>query len=94
MASEKPHEAVSSAEQTVQSATERVARASHEAIDRAQEYGERAEQQLRESSRRASERTREYADEVGAYVNRRPMTALAIALGAGILLGALARGRD
>lgn len=94
MSTDKPHEAVSSAEQTVHSTTERVARASHEAIDRAREYGARAEEQLRESGRRASDRTREYADELGAYVNRRPVTALAIALGAGILLGALARGRD
>lgn len=94
MASDKPHEAVSSAEQAAHSTTERVAQASHDAIDRAREYGARAEEQLRERSRWASDRTREYTDEVSAYVNRRPITALAIALGAGILLGALARGRD
>src|SRR5690606_30620294 len=94
MATEKPHEAVSSAEQAVHSTTEKVARASHEAIERARDYGARAEEQLRERTRRASELTREYADEVGEYVNRRPVTALAIAFGAGILLGVLAGGRD
>lgn len=94
MAAEKSHEAVSSAEQAMQSTSERLARASHEAINRLSEYGARTEQQLRHSGRRATERTREYADEIGGYVNRRPITALAVALGAGLLLGMLARGRD
>ena len=96
MATEKPqqaHQAVSNAEKTMQSTTERAARATHEAIDSLSEYGTRAEERLRETSRRASERTREYADEVGEYVARRPVMALALALGAGFLLGALSRGR-
>lgn len=91
---EKPHQAVSDAEKALQSTTERVARATHEAIDTAREYGARTEERLRETGRRAGERTREYADNVGGYVTHRPWTALAIALGAGFLLGALTRGRD
>ncbi len=94
MATEKPHQAVSGAEKTLQSTTERVARATHEAIDTLSDYGARTEKQLRETSRRAVERTREYADRIGGYVTQRPLTALAIALGAGFLLGALSRGRD
>lgn len=94
MATEKPHQAVSSAEKTLQSTTERVAQATHEAIDTLSDYGTRTEERLRDTSRRAGERTREYADEVGGYVRQRPVMALAIALGAGFLLGALSRGRD
>lgn len=94
MATEKPHQAVSDAEKAVQSTTDRVARATHEAIDTLTDYGTRTEERLRETGRRASERTREYAEDVGAYVTRRPVTALAIALGAGFLLGILSRGRE
>lgn len=94
MATEKPHQAVSNTEEKLQSTTERVARATHEAIDTLGDYGARTEERLRETGRRASERTREYADNVGTYVRQRPVMALALALGAGFLLGALSRGRD
>ncbi len=93
MATDKPHQAVSNAEKTLQSTTERVAKGTHEAIDTLSEYGNRAEEQLRQTGRRAAERTKEYADEVGSYVSRRPIASLAMALGAGFLLGALMRGR-
>jgi ElaB/YqjD/DUF883 family membrane-anchored ribosome-binding protein len=94
MATDKPHQAISSAEQTVQSTTERVARAAHEAIDKLSTYGGSTEERLRERSRRAGETTREYADEVSGYVSQRPFAALAIALGVGFLMGMLSRGRD
>lgn len=93
MATDKPHQAVSNAEKTLQSATDRVAKTTHEAIDTLSEYGTRAEERLRETGRRATERTREYADEVGNYVSKRPIASIAMALGAGFLLGALLRGR-
>src|SRR5438876_100217 len=97
MATDKPHQAhqaVSNAEKNVQSTTDRVAKATHEAIDTLSDYGTRAEEQLRETGRRAGERTREYTDEVGSYVAKRPIASLAMALGAGFLLGALTRGRS
>lgn len=94
MATEKSHEAVSSAEQTVRSATERVARAAHEAIDTLSGLGSRTEGRLRETGRRASETTREYADQVSHYVSDRPLASLAIALGVGFLMGVLSRRRD
>ncbi|BAU48840.1 hypothetical protein SVA_2290 [Sulfurifustis variabilis] len=94
MATDKPHQAVSSAEQTVQSTTERVARAAHEAIDSLSGYGGRTEERLRETGRRAGETTREYADELSGYVSKRPLAALAIALGVGFFMGMLSRGRD
>lgn len=93
MATDKPHQAVSNAEKALQSTTERVAKTTHEAIDTLSDYGARAEERLRETGRRASERTREYADELETYVARRPIASLAMALGAGFLLGALMRGR-
>lgn len=94
MATEKPHEAVTSAEQAMRSTTERIARAAHEAIDKLSGYSSRTEERLREGSRRAGETTREYADQVSGYVSSRPLAALAIALGVGFLLGVLARRRD
>lgn len=94
MATEKPHQAVSSAEQAVQSTTERVARAAHEAIESLSGFGGRTEERLRESGRRAGETTREYADEMSHYVSKRPFAAVAIALGVGFLMGMLSRGRD
>lgn len=94
MATEKSHEAVSSAEQAVRSTTDRVARAAHEAIDTLSGYGARTEERLREGRRRAGETTREYADQVSGYVSSRPLAALAIALGVGFLMGVLSRRRD
>jgi ElaB/YqjD/DUF883 family membrane-anchored ribosome-binding protein len=93
MATDKPHQAVSNAEKTLQSTTERAAKATHEAIDSLSDYGTRAEARLRETGRRATERTREYAEDLGSYVARRPIASLAMALGAGFLLGAIIRGR-
>ena len=92
MATEKQHQAISNAEKTLQSTTERVAKATHEAIDTLSDYGTRTEERVRETSRRAGEITREYTDELGGWVARRPMV-LAVALGAGLLVGALLRGR-
>lgn len=93
MATEKPHQTVSDAEKAMQSTTEGTARATHEAVDTLSEYGTRAQERLRETGQRARERTREYAHDVGDYVAHRPLVALAMALGAGFLLGALSRGR-
>lgn len=93
MATDKTQQAISGAEKTLQSTTDRVARATHDAIDAAGEYGARAEERIRETGRLAAERTREYADDLESYVVRRPVAAVAIALGAGFLLGALVKGR-
>jgi ElaB/YqjD/DUF883 family membrane-anchored ribosome-binding protein len=93
MATDKPHQAVSNAEKSMQSTTERVARAAHDAIESMTDYGTRTEERLRETGRLATERSREYAEEVGNYVAQRPLVSLGIAIGVGFLLGALARGR-
>lgn len=93
MATDKPHQTISSSEKAIQSTTERVARAAHEAIDSMSDYGTRTEERLRETGRVATERSREYAEEVGSYVAQRPLISLGIAIGVGFLLGALARGR-
>lgn len=93
MATDKPQQAISNAEKVLQSTTDRVSQKTHEAIDTLSDYGSRAEQRLRESSKRASERAGEYAEDFGNYVAKRPLVALAMALGAGLLLGALIRGR-
>jgi ElaB/YqjD/DUF883 family membrane-anchored ribosome-binding protein len=93
LTTEKSHQTISNAEKTMQSTSERVARAAHDAIDSLSTYGSRTEERLREGSRIASERSREYAEEVGNYVAQRPLMALGIAVGVGFLIGALARGR-
>ncbi|MFL6624126.1 MAG: hypothetical protein ACJ8J7_04450 [Sulfurifustaceae bacterium] len=94
MATDKPPQAVSSAEKAIQSTTDRMSKATHQAIDTLSEYGTRAEERLRESSRLAGERATEYAEDLGNYVSKRPLMSLAMALGAGLLLGALLRGRS
>ncbi|HEX7045647.1 MAG TPA: hypothetical protein VF203_13655 [Burkholderiales bacterium] len=93
MPTEKTHETVSGVEKTAQSTTDRMAQATHQAIDTLTDYGTRTEERLRETGRRAAERSREYAEDVGTYVRQRPVMALALALGAGFLLGALSRTR-
>lgn len=87
------HQAVSAAEKTAQSTTERVARAAHQAVDSLSEYGTRTEDRLRETGKIASRRGRQYADQIGGYVNERPLAAVAIAAGVGVLFGLLMRGR-
>lgn len=94
MATDKPSQAADSAEKAIQSATDRVSKATHQAIDTLSDYGTRAEERLRETGRRAGERAGEYAEDFGNYVAKRPIVSLAMALGAGLLLGALLRGRD
>ncbi len=87
------HQALSSAEKAAQSTTERVARAAHQAVDSLSEYGSRTEDRLRETGKTASQRGRQYADQIGGYVNERPLAAVAIAAGVGVLFGLLMRGR-
>ena len=84
---------ISDAERATQSAAERATRTAQEAGNKLSEYGTAAQERVRETGRYAAERTREYADDVESYVTQRPFVALGIALGAGILLGILARGR-
>ncbi|BAU48852.1 hypothetical protein SVA_2302 [Sulfurifustis variabilis] len=91
MAMEQAHSAVSSAEQAAQTATERLAQTAHETVDTLSEYGARAEQQLRETGRLAGEQSRELIDQINEYIVAHPMAAIGIAVGAGFLLGALAR---
>lgn len=90
---QKLHQSISDAERAAQSTTDRVARAAHDAIDSLSDYGSRAEQRLRSSGQQASRRGREYADQVGGYVNQRPLAAVALAAGVGVLFGLLLRGR-
>jgi len=90
---QKMHQAVSSAEKTAQSTTDRMARAAHQAVDSLSEYGARTEERLRETGKLASQRGRQYAEQVGGYVNERPLAAIAIAAGVGLLFGLLLRGR-
>ncbi len=87
------HQAVSGAEKAAQSTTERVARAAHQAVDSLSQYGSRTEDRLRETGKIASRRGRQYADQVGGYINERPLAAIAIAAGVGVLFGLLMRGR-
>ena len=94
MATDKPQQAISNAEKTLKSTADRVSQKTHEAIETLTDYSTRAEQRLRESGRRATERAGEYAEDFGNYVAKRPIVSLAMALGAGLLLGALIRGRD
>jgi len=91
LSTDKAHQSISSAEKTMQSTSERVARAAHDAIDSLSGYGTRTEERLRETGRQATERSQEYAEEVGNYVAQRPLVSLGIAVGVGFLLGALAR---
>lgn len=90
---QKMHHAVSSAERAAQSTTDRVARAAHQAVDSLSGYGARTEERLRETGRIAGKRGRQYADQVGGYVNERPLAAIAMAAGVGVLFGLLLRGR-
>lgn len=90
---QKLHQSISQAEKAAQSTTDRVARAAHDTIDTLTEYGGRTEERLRSTSKLAGKRTREYADQVGGYVNERPLVAIAIAAGVGALFGLLLRGR-
>lgn len=90
---QKMHQAVSGAEKTAQSTTNRVAQAAHQAVDSLSAYGARTEDRLRETGKIASRRGRQYADQVGGYVNERPLAAIAIAAGVGVLFGLLMRGR-
>jgi ElaB/YqjD/DUF883 family membrane-anchored ribosome-binding protein len=91
MAIEQAHSAVSSAEQVALTATERLADTAHRTVDTLSEYGERAEHQLRETGRLATEQSRELIDQINEYITAHPMAAIGIAVGAGFLLGALAR---
>lgn len=90
---QKMHQAVSGAEKTAQSTTDRMARAAHHAVDSLSEYGTRTEERLRETGKLASRQGRQYAKQVGGYVNERPLAALGIAAGIGVLFGLLMRGR-
>lgn len=90
---QKLHQTVSNAEKAARSTTDRVVRAAHEAVDSLSEYGGRTEKQLRETGKLASRRGKEYAEQVGGYVNERPLAAIAIAAGIGVLFGILMRGR-
>lgn len=90
---QKMHQAISSAERAAQSTTDRVSRAAHQAVDSLSEYGSRTEARLRETGKLAGRRGRQYAEQVGGYVNERPLAAIAIAAGVGVLFGLLMRGR-
>lgn len=74
-------------EEGLHHATDKTAQAAHRAADKAAEVGER--------SRAAYEQTRERADEwlevARDYVREKPVQSLAIALGAGWLLGRILR---
>jgi ElaB/YqjD/DUF883 family membrane-anchored ribosome-binding protein len=88
---EQAHDAVSDAEQALQSATERLARAAHRAVDTLSEYGGQAEERLRDTTQVATERSREMIEQVRRYVEDHPVAAIAIAAGVGLMLGLLMR---
>lgn len=84
--------------------TERVAKAAHESIDRVQEKAARIEDQLRDAATRAGGQAREAGAEVSAkldgsvrkvssYIEQNPLTAAAIAFGAGVFVSLLLRRR-
>lgn len=91
MQMEQAHSAVDSAEQALQSATERLARAAHQAVDTLTEYGGRAEERVRSTTQVAGERSREIMDQVRQYVMDHPMAAIGIAAGVGFVFGVLMR---
>ncbi|MFL6624136.1 MAG: YqjD family protein [Sulfurifustaceae bacterium] len=88
---EQAHTAVDNAEQALQSATERLARAAHQAVDTLSEYGGRAEDRLRSTTQVAGDRSREIMDQVREYVLEHPVAAIGIAAGVGFVLGMLVR---
>lgn len=91
MQMEQAHTAVDNAEQALQSATERLARAAHQAVDSLSEYSGRAEERLRTTTQVAGERSREIVDQVRQYVLDHPVAAIGIAAGVGFVLGMLMR---
>lgn len=91
MQMEQAHTAVDNAEQALQSATERLARAAHQAVDTLSEYGGRAEDRLRSTTQVAGDRSREIMDQVREYVLEHPVAAIGIAAGVGFVLGMLVR---
>ncbi len=87
-AKEKVDHAADRVEQGLHHATDKTASAAHRTVDKAAEVGEQG--------RMAYERTRDRADEfleqAREYVREKPMQSVAIALGAGWLLGRILRG--
>jgi ElaB/YqjD/DUF883 family membrane-anchored ribosome-binding protein len=86
-AKEKVDHAADRVEQGLHHATDKTASAAHRTVDKAAEVGEQG--------RMAYERTRDRADEfleqAREYVREKPMQSVAIALGAGWLLGRILR---
>ena len=86
-AKEKVDHAADRVEQGLHHATDKTASAAHRTVDKAAEVGEQG--------RAAYERTRDRADEfleqAREYVREKPMQSMAIALGAGWLLGRILR---
>jgi ElaB/YqjD/DUF883 family membrane-anchored ribosome-binding protein len=84
---EKVDRAADRVEEGLHHATDKTASAAHKAVDKAAEVNER--------SRAAYEQTRERADEwleqARHYVREKPVQSVAIALGAGWLLGRILR---
>ena len=84
---DKVDQAADRVEEGLHRATDKTAEAAHKAADKAAEVGER--------SRAAYEQTRERADEwleqARDYVRDKPVQSVAIALGAGWLLGRILR---
>lgn len=91
MQMEQAHTAVDNAEQALQSATERLARAAHQAVDSLSDYSGRAEERLRSTTQVAGERSREVLDQVRQYVLDHPIAAIGIAAGVGFVFGMLMR---
>jgi ElaB/YqjD/DUF883 family membrane-anchored ribosome-binding protein len=86
-AKEKVDHAADRVEQGVHHATDKTASAAHRTVDKAAEVGE----QGRIAYERSRDRADEFLEQAREYVREKPMQSVAIALGAGWLLGRILR---
>jgi ElaB/YqjD/DUF883 family membrane-anchored ribosome-binding protein len=86
-AKEKVDHAADRVEQGLHHATDKTASAAHRTVDKAAEVGE----QGRIAYERSRDRADEFLEQAREYVREKPMQSVAIALGAGWLLGRILR---
>ena len=86
-AKDKVDHAADRVEQGLHHATDKTASAAHRTVDKAAEVGE----QGRIAYERSRDRADEFLEQAREYVREKPMQSVAIALGAGWLLGRILR---
>ena len=86
-AKDKVDHAADRVEQGLHHATDKTASAAHRTVDKAAEVGE----QGRIAYERSRDRADEFLEQAREYVREKPMQSMAIALGAGWLLGRILR---